>query len=124
MTEIINKSFTILTISLLFSALGGIYSVNALEEEHQQSLYRGNVVCLLVDKDKKSVMPKLGNKPCNNDAPHAHGFIDKGIPEGKFYYIEGSPQVIEELEKTADREDVELKGVVSGDENSPVITIE
>ncbi|MGI9534785.1 MAG: hypothetical protein ACR2NW_07525 [Thermodesulfobacteriota bacterium] len=123
MLNYLKNPLFLVVITLTVSTFAGIKTVNAVEEEHQQDLLRGNVVCLLIDKDKKSVIPKIGTQPCNNAAPHPHGFVDKSIPEGKFYYIEGTPKAIEELEKTSDRDDVELTGVVSGDENSPVITI-
>ena len=123
MLSYLNNSLFLVLITLTFSLIVGIKSIKALEQEHQEALLRGNVVCLLVDKNKKSVIPKVGTMPCNNDPAHPHGFVDRSIPEGKFYYIEGTPEAIEELEKTSDREDVEIKGEISGDENSPVIKI-
>jgi len=118
-----NLLFIFLTALFLNFSSTAYNSLNAQEEEHQEDLLRGNVVCLIVDKEKKSIFPKIGTTPCNNEPSHPHGFVDKSIPEGKFYYIQGSPEAIEELEKTSDREDVELKGIVSRDENAPVIFI-
>lgn len=110
-----------IVVTLIFSFA---YFAVAEESIHKDDIHKGNVICLLPDRDNASVKPVIGNEPCNGYAPHAHVFVDTRTPEGNVYAVNGSPEAIKRLEMLKNKKNVEVKGKVSGNNRGWIITVE
>ena len=108
-------SFVVLSFSLISSAE---------EDAHKDDIVQGNVICLLPNHAEGTVKPVIATGPCNNLAPHAHVILDTRTKEGNVYAVMGSPEAIERLEKTSNRQNVEVKGKIGGDQSAWILTVE
>ena len=122
------NNFSVKSIFFLFvfTAIGFfvLNSVSIAEEGHEDDIIYGNVVCILPDIDKGTVVPVVANKNCNGPTPHAHVVIDTRSKEGNVYAVNGSPEAIERLQALEIKEDVAIKGKISGDQKAWIITVE
>jgi len=78
-----------------------------IEETVFQQEIKGDLYCLISDSENKNIKAIISNESCNTHEPHAHVISTKN---GEIYTIHGDESKIYELEKTADRTNVVLKG--------------
>ena len=90
---------------------------------HAGDIHKGNVICLLPDYENGTVEPIVASEPCVGKTPHAHVFLDTRTKQGNVYAVNASPEVLERIQ-TADKNNVELKGSVSGNQRAWIITVQ
>lgn len=114
--------FAIALIPLSFTSL------KAEEDVHKDDIMvksiTGNVICLLPDRDKGTIIPVIATEPCSGHGAHTHVILDTRTPEGNVYAVQGSPEAIKRLEMTSNRKNVEVKGKISAAETGGIIVIE
>lgn len=80
----------------------------------------GTVLCLFPNFNEGDVEPKVAGGPCNEAEPHAH-FIQ--TREGKIYALHGTLEDIISIEKSSDRENVTLTGVLKANESGWILYV-
>ena len=122
-----NFSFKSYVFIFVFTAIAGFgfssFS-NAEEAKHQEDIIYGNVICIIPDLKSGNVSPVIANKNCNGHKAHAHVILDTRSGEGNVYAVNGSPEAIERLQALKNKENVAVKGKVSGDQKAWIITVE
>ena len=109
---------------VLITAFGLSLAANAEGEKHEEDIIYGNVICLIPDLKSGNVSPVIANKNCNGPKAHAHVIVDTRSKEGNVYAVKGSPEAIERLQALEIKEDVAIKGKISGDQKAWIITVE
>lgn len=94
-------------------------SANALKDD-QPTTVTGTIVCLLPNYQAGTVKQVVATGPCTEIEPHAHVVRTKG---GQVYALYGSEDAVKKLEEMSDREEVELKGKVQGDQGAWVLFV-
>ncbi len=90
------------------------------EDSSIKTLVTGTVLCLFPNYNAGTVNPKVADGPCNEAEPHAH-FIK--TDEGKIYALQGSLEDIESIEKTPDRENITLTGVLKANNSGWILYV-
>ena len=109
---------------LSFMVLSFSFTASAEEEVHADDIVVGNVICLLPNVAEGTVKPVIASGPCNGHSAHAHVVLDTRTKEGNVYAVTGSAEAIERLEKTSNRQNVEVKGKIGGDQKAWIITVD
>ena len=123
----IYRSFLVLIfLSFLSIPLLTVSTAMAEEDKHKEDIkpLTGNVICLLPDKKTGSVTPVIATSPCDKLPQHAHVFVDLRGEVGQVYAVQGSEEAILRLEKTSNRENVEIKGKIGGNQDAWIITVD
>ena len=122
-----NFSFRSYVLVFVFSAITGFglssFS-NAEEGKHQEDIVYGNVICIVPDLKSGNVSPVIANENCNGHKAHAHVIVDTRSREGNVYGVQGSPEAISRLQALKNKENVAVKGKISGDQKAWIITVE
>ncbi len=80
----------------------------------------GTVLCLFPNYNEGDVEPKVAGGPCNEAEPHAH-FIQTN--EGEIYALHGTLENIVSIEKSSDRENVTLSGVLKANDSGWILYV-
>lgn len=119
--------FSIFSLLFLFAFHQGAFadSHEEAKDVHSEDItVKGNVICLLPDRDKGTVKPFIATEPCNGKEPHAHVILDTRSKVGNVYAVQGSAEAIERLQKST-KKDAEVKGKVSGSQQTGwILTVE
>ncbi len=90
---------------------------------HAGDIHKGNVICLLPDYENGTVEPIVASEPCVGKTSHAHVFLDTRSKQGNVYAVNANAETIERIQ-AGNKQDVELKGTVSGNQRAWIITVE
>ncbi len=122
------SNFSLKSYVLVFAITAiGIIGLNlsaAAEEVHEDDIVYGNVICILPDMEKGTVEPVVANKNCNGPVGHAHVILDTRSKEGNVYAVNGSPEAVKRLQARTKKENVAVKGKISGDQQAWIITVD
>ena len=80
----------------------------------------GTVLCLFPNFNEGDVEPKVADGPCNEAEPHAHFIKTK---EGKIYALHGTLEDIVSIEKSSDRENVTLSGILRANDSGWILYV-
>lgn len=92
--------------------------------KHKDDIISGDVICLIPGLKKENVQLVIANENCNSHAPHAHVILDTRSKEGNVYAVNGTPKAITRLRSLKNKENVKIKGKISGDQTAWVIIVE
>ena len=118
------KSYAFIFVFTAIAGLGLSSFSNAEEAKHKEDIIYGNVICIIPDLKSGNVSPVIANKNCNGPKAHAHVIVDTRSKEGNVYAVQGSPEAIERLQALTVKENVAVKGKISGDQKAWIITVE
>lgn len=122
-----NFSFKAHVFVFIFTAISsfGFPSFSKAEEDkHKEDIVYGNVVCIIPDLRSGNVSPVIANENCNSHKVHAHIIVDTRSKEGNVYAVKGSPEAISRLQALENKENVPVKGRISGSQRAWLITVE
>lgn len=123
----IYRSFLVLIfLSFLSIPLLTVSTAMAEEDKHKEDIkpLRGNLICLLPDKNTGNVTPVIATSPCDKLPQHAHVFVDFRGEVGQVYAVQGTEEAILRLEKTSNRKDIEIKGKIQGNQDAWILIVE
>lgn len=118
------KTYIFIFVFTVIATFGLSSFSNSEEGTHEEDIIYGNVVCLIPDIKSGNVSPVIANKNCNGPKAHAHVIVDTRSKEGNVYAVQGSPEAISRLQALKVKEDVAVKGKISGDQQAWIITVE
>ena len=122
------NNFSFKSFALVFAVMAiGLFGSNlnvAAEEVHEDDIIYGNVICLIPDMKNGTVEPVVANKNCNGPSGHAHVVLETRSKVGNVYAVNGSPQAVKRLQARTKKENVAVKGKISGDQTAWIITVD
>ncbi|MGB7292831.1 MAG: hypothetical protein WBD99_11720 [Thermodesulfobacteriota bacterium] len=101
-----------------------LYLSSLSAEDSQKSEERtieGTIVCVIPDFSKGSARPVVASGSCNELEPHAHVLYSK---EGEIYALQGSEEKIINIEKSAKRRNVFIRGRILGNQKGWILFVD
>ena len=90
------------------------------DENSIRTTVTGTVLCLFPNYSEGDLEPKVAGGPCNEAEPHAH-FIQTN--QGNIYALHGTLEDIVTIEKSSDRENVTLSGVLKANDSGWILYV-
>ena len=120
----VSKFNTYIVISFIFASLALGSITNAEEEKHEGDIVYGNVICLVPDYEAGNVKPVIANENCSGHAPHGHVIVETREKVGNVYAVKGSEEAIRRIQSLMNKENIEVKGKISGNQTGWIITVD
>lgn len=92
-----------------------------LDDSSIKTTVTGSVLCVFPDYDEDNVKPVIADGACDEYEPHAH-FIK--TDKGEIYALQGSPETIQTLEKSSQKENVTLDGTLKANKSGWILYVE
>ena len=119
-----NTKYSYLVICLIFVGLALTSITNAAEDKHQNDIITGTLICLVPNYEEGNVKPVIANENCSGHAPHGHVILDTREKVGNVYAVKGSPEALKRLQSLTNKENIQVKGKISGNQSGWIITVD
>jgi len=119
-----NTKYSYIVICLIFVGLALTSITNAVEDKHQNDIITGTLICLVPNYEEGNVKPVIANENCSGHAPHGHVILDTREKVGNVYAVKGSEEAIQRLQSLTNKENIQVKGKISGNQSGWIITVD